>query len=488
MSHETKKLRIHIGLRTLFALTVLAPVALIGASALWLGGRMVERAVQERLEEDVELVARAIQLPLSRALSEGHAEQLYEALGSAFQIRRVYAAAVYDASGEVVARVGPGPAEARTPEELDRVVAEGRIGEYGQEGARRVYSYFVPLMSPGGRIEGLLQVTRRESDIQAAVGRVRLQAAAVFGVVWVLMAVLVVALYERGVGRHFRRLSAAMAGVERGARDARVEESGPREVAEIAAAFNRMVAGVERAEAQVLERRAREATLEGRLRQSAKLAAIGRLAGGVAHELGTPLAVVDGMAQRLERRGEGAGEAGAIRQAVERMGEIVRQLLAFGSQASGERKRVAAASVLAGAAGAVVGEAQGRRVALEVDPAGTEAGIEVDRLRLEAALMHLLRNAVQAADGGGEVRARVRAEPAAVVFEVDDDGAGVPAEIRDRLFEPFFTTKPVGQGSGLGLAVVYAVAEEHGGSIAVEESELGGARFTLRVPREGADG
>jgi two-component system, NtrC family, sensor kinase len=66
---------------------------------------------------------------------------------------------------------------------------------------------------------------------------------------------------------------------------------------------------------------------------------------------------------------------------------------------------------------------------------------------------------------------------------VEDDRGGVPADLRGRLFEPFFTTKPTGQGSGLGLAVAHAVAEEHGGSVSVGDSSLGGARFTLTVPR-----
>lgn len=471
----------------MFALTVLGPLAVVGIGALWVGGQVVERAVQERLEEDVQLVARAIQVPLSMALAEGRAEQMWEALGSAFQIRRLYGAAVYDSAGAVVARVGaPGPGEpdaGTAAAEVGRVAEEGRVGEYGRVGERRVYSYFVPLTSPGGRIEGMLQVTRRRSDIEDAVRRVRVQVAVVFGAVWVLMAGLVLLMYQRGVGRHFRRLSAAMAGVERGERDARVAEAGPKEVAEIAGAFNRMVVGVERAEAEVARQRRREAALEAELRRSAKLAAIGRLAGGVAHELGTPLAVVDGMAQRLERRGEGVGDARAIRDAVDRMGRIVRELLAFGARESGERQSVAARTVLIGAASAVEGEAESRDVTLELAEVAEES-VHADRLRLEAALTHLLRNAVQAAGKGGRVRGSVEGRAGDVSFVVEDSGSGVRDEVRDRLFEPFFTTKAVGEGSGLGLAVVHAVAEEHGGTVQVDDSTLGGARFTLVVPRD----
>lgn len=456
----------------------------MGVGVLWIGGRLVESTVQEQLEEDVQLVARSIQLPLSRALQEGRGDRLYEALESAFRIRRVYGAAVYGPGGSVVARVGAFGLESASPEAVGRVAAEGRGGEYGEVGQRRVYSYFVPLTSPGGRIEGLLQVTRRRSDIEGEVRGVRLRMAGILGGVWLFMGLLVVLTYQRVLGRPFERLYSAMAEVERGARDQRVAERGPKEVAEIARSFNRMVAGVKRAEANAAVRREREVALENELRRTEKLAAIGRLAGGVAHELGTPLAVVDGMAQRLQRGVEGEREAGAIREirgAVERMSGIVHKLLAFGATESGERQVIAARAVVAGAVGAVREEARKNGIELEVAATPRDCMVRGDRLRLEGALTHLLRNAIQAAERGGEVRVAAYEDGTGVRFEVEDSGPGVPDHVVDRLFEPFFTTKAMGEGSGLGLAVAHAVAEEHGGAIELGRSALGGAKFVLIV-------
>jgi two-component system, NtrC family, sensor kinase len=509
MTHGTESRRSRsFGLRTVFAATVLAPLALVGIAVFWVGGLAVERAVQQRLEEDVELVARAIQLPLSRALSDGEATQLYDALRSAFQIRRLYGAHVYDADGVLVAEVGPGPAEAAVEgATTDRAVEQG--GEYGLVGGRRVYSYFVPLTSPGGRIEGLLQVTRRRSDIEATVRRVRVQSAGMFGLAWLLMAGLVLVAHHRMIGLHFGRLSGAMARVEEGERGegrARVEETGPREIAKMAGAFNRMVAGVERAESEVAARRAREKELQKRIRRNEKLAAIGRLAGGVAHELGAPLSVIEGTAQRLARRGaEEAASGDAIRVEVRRMERVVRQLLEFGARESGDERPVSARSVVVSAAGAIRADIEGEGASLEVvagvagdagsPPGAGQAGeivsgpdplIRGDARRLEAALVHLLRNAGQSAGRGGSVRLSVEASGACVRFVVDDSGPGVADDVLGRIFEPFFTTKAVGQGSGLGLAVVHAVAEEHGGTVDVEESPLGGARFVLSALRDGA--
>ncbi len=490
MTQESTERRFHLGLRAWFVIAVLGPVTVVGAGVLWAGGRLVESTVQEQLEEDVQLVARSIQMPLSRALEDGRGDQLYEALESAFRIRRVYGAAVYGPEGSVVARVGAFGPESASAEAVGRVAVEGRGGEYGEVGERRVYSYFVPLTNAGGRIQGMLQVTRRRSDIEGEVRGVRLRLAGILGGVWLFMGLLVVFTYQRVLGRPFEGLSSAMAEVERGARDQRVEERGPQEVAEIARSFNRMVAGVKRAEAKVAERRARELALENELRRAEKLAAIGRLAGGVAHELGTPLAVVDGMAQRLQRGVDGERRTGAIREiraAVAQMSGIVQDLLTFGAAESGERQTTSAHAVVVGAVGAVREEARKAGVELELETAPRDLAVRGDRLRLEGALTHLVRNAVQAAGPGGTVRIAAEGDAAGVRFVVEDSGPGLADGVVDRVFEPFFTTKAVGQGSGLGLAVAHAVAEEHGGAIEVDRSTLGGAKFVLIVRGQGDD-
>ena len=107
--------------------------------------------------------------------------------------------------------------------------------------------------------------------------------------------------------------------------------------------------------------------------------------------------------------------------------------------------------------------------------------VEADVRRLEEAVGNIVRNAVQAAPGG-HVRVAWRRSEAGAELLVEDDGQGVPDEARDRIFDPFFTTKDSGQGTGLGLAVVHGVVEDHAGRIDVERSTLGGARFKVHLP------
>jgi signal transduction histidine kinase len=131
-------------------------------------------------------------------------------------------------------------------------------------------------------------------------------------------------------------------------------------------------------------------------------------------------------------------------------------------------------------------------VGVRLERAGTEPAPEValDRGRIEEALDHLLRNAVQAAGKDGVVRLGWFKEGDRAGFLVEDSGPGIPAKQRERVMEPFFTTKAVGEGSGLGLAVVHGIVEEHGGRIELFDSNLGGAgvRVILPVSSDGETG
>ncbi len=120
------------------------------------------------------------------------------------------------------------------------------------------------------------------------------------------------------------------------------------------------------------------------------------------------------------------------------------------------------------------------RVTLDAPPAPVSLSVDVGLM--ERVLVNLLRNALDAASEG-RVRLRWRPDDDQVVFWVEDSGPGIDPDVRDRLFEPFFTTKAVGDGTGLGLAVVHSIVEEHGGTVEVGDSPLGGASFRVTLPQ-----
>ena len=230
------------------------------------------------------------------------------------------------------------------------------------------------------------------------------------------------------------------------------------------------------------------------LRRTERLACLGATLAGVAHELNNPLAAILGFTQLLLKNeiDEDARLAlETIDHEAARAGRIVRDLLTLARKPDGERRaRININDVV----GYIVGT---RRYALEthgiacvvtLDPALPPVG--GDRAQLEQIVLNLLNNAEQAIRSSGEpagtIAIRTRADGAAVVLEIEDDGPGIPEEARDRIWEPFWTTKALGAGTGLGLTVVRNIVASHGGEIEMErasdDDERRGARFVVRLP------
>ncbi len=254
--------------------------------------------------------------------------------------------------------------------------------------------------------------------------------------------------------------------------------------------------------------------------QTEKLASLGRLAAGVAHEINNPLAYVTnnlavlrrdtaaalGVLARYRQARPGLGPGAAAELArleedadlayfeqhfartsdktlegLQRVRDIVRNLRDFAHLDEAELKEAdlnAAVESAAEIVGHAVREKDLRFVAdlRPLPPVLCQPG------KLNQVFLNLLENAVQACAPGGAVFVRTRPEEAGVVVEVEDDGCGIAPEHRPRLFEPFFTTKPVGQGTGLGLAVSFGIVRDHGGAIEVDSAPGRGSTFRVRLP------
>jgi PAS domain S-box-containing protein len=230
---------------------------------------------------------------------------------------------------------------------------------------------------------------------------------------------------------------------------------------------------------------------EARLALMERLAATGRLAAGVAHEINNPLTYVLGNLEVLLERLGGAGTdqatLGLLRDArdgAERVRDIVRDLRGFargGDDAGGSCDPVAAVR----AALDIAGNELRHRARLETS-FGPAPRAAIPERRLAQVLVNLLVNAGRAIPEGGDgekvVRVAVRGEGGGVVIEVADTGVGMTPEVQARLFEPFFTTRDVGEGMGLGLALSRAMVTEAGGEIEVESAPGRGSLFRLRLP------
>jgi two-component system NtrC family sensor kinase len=225
-----------------------------------------------------------------------------------------------------------------------------------------------------------------------------------------------------------------------------------------------------------------------------KLAAVGRLAAGVVHEINNPLATIAACAEALETRVvEGAFGRSAevedlreylslIRSEAFRCKTITNGLLDFSRNRAGQHAPVELGEVLEAAARLLRHQKRSRSVEIEVDAPADVAAVAGDAGQLQQAVIILAENAIDAMPQGGTLIVRARNEGAGVRVEVCDTGIGIPQENLARIFDPFFTTKEVGQGTGLGLAVCYGIVTEHGGRVAVDSVVGRGTTFTLVLP------
>jgi signal transduction histidine kinase len=474
-----------IDLRGALVLYVVVPLSIALVFASYQRLQSLEDWIEKLLQEDVELIARTLQLPLSGALQRYDRQALGDALKTVYQFNRKFGIYIYDDTGRALTAVNDiVPESLPRRDDLRSVLSGKRQGEYGDLAGNDVYSYFVPLTDERTVI-GVLRVTRMVSDFHDYFYRVRLQTLLWWMAAVSIMTALVLSGHHLAIGKPLGHLVSSIAAVTAGDRSHRAPTQGPSEIMDLGIVLNRMLDSIDAAEQEIERRHHIQTDLERRLRHSENMAALGRLAAGVAHELGTPLSVVDGKAQRLMRRDDCSPAAteslGEIRQEVRRMEQIVRQLLDFGRN-QGDQRRMMAADRLAEMAQAAVQERFTESgTALTISGQKPAPMLRVNPMRAEQALVNLLRNA-RHANPGGHVKLSWFATLDGVGFRVEDGGPGIPDALRQKIFEPFYSTKAVGQGSGLGLAIVESVAREHGGTIEVCDSSLGGAGFLLRLP------
>lgn len=226
--------------------------------------------------------------------------------------------------------------------------------------------------------------------------------------------------------------------------------------------------------------------LENQLQHADRLATIGQLAAGVAHEINEPLGGILGFAQLIQKDEElseqTAKDIEKIISAALHSREIVRKLLLFARQLPTKKTVVNLNDLIEDSLFIIESRSAKENVSIERLLTPGIPNVEADPAQLQQVLVNLVVNAIHAMPGGGEVTIRTETGDGFVNLSVEDNGVGMNEEIVDQIFLPFFTTKGVGQGTGLGLAVVHGIVKSHGGAIAVESAEGNGSRFDIKLP------
>lgn len=225
--------------------------------------------------------------------------------------------------------------------------------------------------------------------------------------------------------------------------------------------------------------------LEQQLLQAQKLEAIGTLAGGIAHDFNNLLqALLSGLQAARLRGGDGPFQAtfAELEAMVGRGAELARQLLLFARQQPARREAVDAVALLEEHAG-MLRRLLPENIELQVEAPRTSLWVEGDPIQLAQVLANLVVNARDAMPAGGRLTIAAAEVAGQVELSVQDTGVGMDEQVRQRIFDPFFTTKPAGSGTGLGLAVVWGIVKDHGGSVQVDSAPGQGTTVRVRLPR-----
>ena len=225
-----------------------------------------------------------------------------------------------------------------------------------------------------------------------------------------------------------------------------------------------------------------------------KLAAVGRLAAGVVHEINNPLATIAACAEALEHRiDEGVFEAseavqdlteylGLIKNEAFRCKSITTGLLDFSRVRAGNRHATDIAEILRSSANLISHQKRGGNIRIDIEIGDEVPNINADGGQIQQAVIALGTNGIDAMPDGGTLTFRAFSRSNSVVIEIEDTGVGIEPENLSKVFEPFFTTKEIGKGTGLGLAVCYGIITEHGGRLSVRSNLGKGSVFSILLP------
>jgi signal transduction histidine kinase len=477
---------VKLGTRLLLALVPTVTAIMI----VFAGWALVERerTMVPAAQQETRAYAVALGLALDGA-KDARSEQVKDIINQVSREPTIYGIILYDSLGTQVLASDPLNAPGAVPADVLNRVLHGDTTETVERliDDQRVFSVVRPLHGRRGQVSGALEVAQPLDFLEAQQALVRRR--------YLLNTiVLLLALSGTTLWLVRRLISGPITSVVGGARqlgegnlDHRIRETGTSaELAALAGELNRMAENLQTAQQRLVRESEERVTLERRLRETEKLAAIGNLAAGLAHEIAAPMNVISGRAELLLRKvPTGTDEARQLQIIIRQIGRItatVQNLLAFAKRREFNGRDIDLVHVVEGVEEFLEGEFERARVTV-VREGTKRLPVRGDQELLHDVLVNLVLNAVQAmenSDGPRAIILRTRAGvPASAaelqgiperlrsshrfwcMLEVEDRGPGIAPEALDKVFDPYFTTKA--SGTGLGLVVAQSIVQEHGG-------------------------
>jgi signal transduction histidine kinase len=492
-------------------LTTRLAVLLMLALMIITGGYDYVRLARERdrlvdiTQTDTRIFAETLALAVRRNLRRGRTtEELQELLDEIESLPGLVWVAIFDPKGHVIAAgVGEG-APSPTGDDAIGATLETGLPASSLEGSGKdqILRYVQPFRWPDGRT-GAVEVRHSLASVQrdfAAAVRERIMARLVVLVCFVLA---IVAVTRWSIARPIHALIRAARAVGSGDLTQRIEVKRADELGALAEEFNRMAENLQRAHAALLEQSEEHLRLEREVQQTQKLAAVGMLAAEVAHEVGTPLNVVAGRAEALERAiprdHPERRHLDVIAQQTDRIAGIIRSLLDYTRPRRPQLRPEPVQPILTRVATLLESQYRNKRVRIALALPEDLPPVMADTDQLQQLFINLLGNALDASPPGetvdvttgGEVslpepgRAEIvrgKADPPLLEIHIVDRGPGLTADELAHVFEPFFSTKKRGQGTGLGLPIVEEIIRAHRGEVAMLSVVGHGTETIVRLP------
>jgi two-component system NtrC family sensor kinase len=476
---------VKIGTRQTLAMLVCVTPVLAGYMYFSIGHST--KIYAEDLKRETRATSRALQAALEVDIAEGD----WKAVKNAFERiqRDGVEAALLDTSGRVKFSLFDFPLLPPPPIPALNNVLNGKPAEFMHiRGSFYWFCRVTPLAQENGKPSGVLLVAQEWSDVHEDI-RHRVIASVFAGTfALALIAVLIPLVSRRYVSQPLSELSRKVS------QFSTVEEKrldgASNEVEFLTEEFQRLDQELATAKQRLIDEGKRKIELERRLRHSDKLATIGTLASGLAHEIGTPLNVIRGRAEYLLHADANPSKTTegleTIVSQIDRITKIVRMLLDFSSRREVARHPRDVREIVDATLNLLQTEAHRRGVRIIADLPGLPLIVKCEAGQLQQVFINLAMNALDAmSDAGGTFRISAETHKAGNVQRLrllfEDTGSGVAEGDRERIFDPFFTTKEPGKGTGMGLAISQSIVREHDGEIEVEQARTG-ARFVVTLP------
>jgi two-component system NtrC family sensor kinase len=454
--------------------------------------------------EELRIFAETLALAVSRNVRRGQTSvELKELLDDILSRPGLIAVAIYDPKGQPVAQtVAPGATAPPPGEALQLVLATRQRSSRLEGGPNPILSHVEPFRWPGGRTAAI-EVRQTLEETERAFQRALREGVLARLVILAAFVLSILAVTRWSIARPIRALIRGAHAVGRGDLAQRIELRRGDEIGQLAEEFNRMAANLQSAHGEILRQAEERRRLEQDVEQAQKLAAVGMLMAEIAHEIGTPLNVISGRAEVLERAlpldHPSRRHVELILKQTERITSIIRSLLDYSRPRQPELREEAIAPLIARVTDLLLGRCRAKDVRIQLDlPVGLPP-ILGDPDHLQQLFLNLLLNALDASPRGSIIRvtegsgavlpeegrasnARGKAEGPCQEIHVVDAGEGIAPDRLDRVFQPFFSTKKRNQGTGLGLPIAEEIVRGHRGEVEVLSIPGNGTEVIVRLP------